>query len=71
MQQKFSLNEHWSLLAVTNSLRLYFALEIYLLLFRGASLTIAKKTYQEQSAYDTFTKEADNYAGTPTLLAAL
>lgn len=47
MQQKFSLNENDHLLAVTTFAFDISALEIYLPLISGASLTIAqKKTYK-------------------------
>ncbi len=74
MQQKFSLHEHDHLLAVTTFAFDISALEIYLPLISGASLTIAQKEdIQEPSALTTLLHEerVTIMQATPTLWQAL
>ncbi|EAO52131.1 Glycine-AMP ligase / L-threonine-AMP ligase / Bacillibactin synthase dhbF [Bacillus thuringiensis serovar israelensis ATCC 35646] len=74
MQQKFSLNENDHLLAVTTFAFDISALEIYLPLISGASLTIAQKEdIQEPSALTTLLQEerVTVMQATPTLWQAL
>lgn len=74
MQQKFSLNENDHLLAVTTFAFDISALEIYLPLISGASLTIAQKEdIQEPSALTTLLQEerVTIMQATPTLWQAL
>ncbi len=74
MQQKFSLNENDHLLAVTTFAFDISALEIYLPLISGASLTIAQKEdIQEPSALTTLLQEerVKIMQATPTLWQAL
>lgn len=74
MQQKFSLNENDHLLAVTTFAFDISALEIYLPLISGASLTIAQKEdIQEPSALTTLLHEerVTIMQATPTLWQAL
>lgn len=73
MQQKFSLNENDHLLAVTTFAFDISALEIYLPLISGASLTIAQRRHTRAiSINDTFTRrKSDRYAGYTDALAGV